>query len=149
MAFETLTLAELEQRLAALESIPSRSAAIGVNEPAVAAYVRVVEFGSLAGQRPWPSPGPRTTLAFDPKTGQRVVVTLQAPQGFIRVRAAGFLNQLRAALRAPANWLNGGEVTSLLEEAVQSAARTALDEVRSAAPQDSSRLRGSLVLVDE
>lgn len=101
MPARELTLEELGQRLEALAQLASKRAGVGVADPEAAGYARVLEFGSLAGRLPWSKPGPRTVLAIDPETGAQVVVSAQAPQGFIRVRAPEFLEALRLRLTTP------------------------------------------------
>ena len=81
MARRILTLNELPALLSAMGQVTGRKASIGVTDPAVARYARVLEYGSIAGQKPWPHPGAKTVLAQDQDTGAAVVVTAQAPQG--------------------------------------------------------------------
>lgn len=147
MAERSLTLDDLQERLEEIAGIAKARAAIGVTDPEAAAYVRALEYGSITGQPPWPHPGPRTLLAVDPESGAQVVVSAQAPQGFIRVRAPGFLDRLLAELSQPADWLDAETVQAHVQQAVQRAALMALEELRTAAPHDSGRLSESLALL--
>lgn len=146
MPARKLTLEELGDRFESLASVADRSAGIGVADAQASSYVRALEFGSVAGQRPWPLPGERTVAAVDPDTGAQVVVSTQAPQGFIRVHAPEFMNQLRAAIAAPTDWLDAESLNGHFAAAVQSITARALEELRNAAPRDSGRLAQSLTL---
>ncbi len=149
MPDQTLTLEELRSRFQNLASVAAAQTAIGVLDPEAARYARALEYGSIAGGRPWPTAGPRTTVAVDPDTGAQVVVSTQAPQGFIRVRATHFLALVGRALQAPADWLDGDAVQSHIVEALQRAAQEALEGLRASAPRDSGRLAESLGILSE
>lgn len=144
-----MTLGDLVERLQELSGIVSRSAAISVSDPEVSRYARVLEYGSVAGRLPWPRPGERTTLAVDPETGAQMVVSVSAPEGFVRVRAGEFLNRLRDELGQPANWLDAAEVDLHLAASVSRAAASALEELRAAVPRQSGRLAQSLMIADD
>ena len=144
-----MTIDELAERLEALSLVASKSVAIVVSNPDAARYARVLEYGSIAGQQPWPHPGPRTVLAVDPETGAQVVVSAQAPQGFIRVRAPQFLDGLLREAGQPLDWLDAAAVETQLADAVRRAAQSALDELRGAAPRDSGKLAQSLAILTE
>jgi hypothetical protein len=122
--------------------------AIGVADPEVARYARTLEFGSVAGEKPWPQPGARTVAAVDPEAGARVVVSAQAPQGFIRANLTQFIEALVREMGRPANWLDPAEVEAHLSAAVQRSADAALDALKQAAPRESGRLAQSLVVVE-
>jgi len=149
MAERELTLDMLQQSFEEIAEVPSARAAIGVSDPEAAPYVRALEYGSIAGQPPWPHPGPRTLLAVDPESGAQVVVSAQAPQGFIRVRAPELLDHLLAELAQPADWFDAAAVEVHVQQAVGRAALAALEELRTAAPRDSGRLSQSLTLIPE
>jgi hypothetical protein len=144
-----MTFDELMSRFAALAETAAESAAIRVAGPEAAAYARVLEYGSIAEQPPWPRPGARTVLAVDPETGAQVVVSAQAPQGYIRVRAPEFLAALRDALAQPADWLNTSAIDEHLARSVNDAAAVALELLRRDAPRDSGRLAEALTIVSE
>ena len=144
-----LTLEELGQRLESLAQLAPKRAGVGVADPEAARYVRVLEFGSIAGQPPWPKPGPRTGMAIDPETGAQMVVSAQAPQGFIRVRIPEFLEALRSQLAAPVDWFDVAPVEDHLARSVRDAATDALESLRAAVPRDSARLAESLTLVTD
>jgi hypothetical protein len=144
-----LSLDQLGARFDKIASLVDRTAAIGTADAQAASYARVLEYGSIAGQRPWPHPGERTVAAVDPETGVQVVVSARAPQGFIRVRAPEFLNQLREAIAGPADWLDAEKLDRNFSSAVQSAAAHALEEMRSAVPRESGQLAQSLTIVNE
>ena len=143
-----LSLDELGARFEKIASVAGRSAGIGVADSQAAAYARVLEYGSIAGQRPWPHPGERTVAAVDPETGAQVVVSAQAPQGFIRVRAPEFLNQLREAIAGPADWLDAKKLEQHFASSLQSATAHALEEMRTAVPRESGKLAQSLTIVN-
>jgi hypothetical protein len=149
MPAQSLTLDEFSERLRELAALKPRGMAISVNDAAAAAYARVLEYGSIAGQKPWPHPGKHTVTAVDPSSGAEVVVSAQAPQGFIRVQAPQFLSQLRNEITAPVNWLDADALGQRLDQAVKSAATAALEQIRSAAPRDSGRLARSLEIGQE
>lgn len=144
-----LSLEELLDRLEAVAVVNPASAAIGVRDPEVARYARALEYGSIAGQPPWPRPGARTTVGVDPETGVQVVVSAQAPQGFIRVQAPQFPALVAEALAAPADWLDGTKVQLHLQRAVKQASEVALERLRAVVPRDSGRLAQSLEALTE
>jgi hypothetical protein len=148
MAARKLTLEELPELFGRLRDIAAREARIGVRDPEVSDYVRVLEYGSLAGQRPWPHAGPRTVLVVDPHSGVQLVVTAQSPQGFIRVLVPTFVEHLHNALGEPADWLDNAAVQEHVGQAVRAAAGWSLEEIRAGAPEDSGCLRESLTILD-
>jgi hypothetical protein len=149
MTARTISLNELSDRFERLSSVGDRSAGIGVVDASVAAYARALEYGSITGQRPWPHTGERTVTAVDPDTGAQVVVSAQAPQGFIRVRAPEFLNQLREQISGQADWLDAKKLDQNFGSAVQSTAARALEEMRAAVPRDSGQLARNLTIVNK
>jgi hypothetical protein len=149
MPGKTLTLEQLQQRLAALVNVADAEAAIGVRDFDVATYARVLEYGSVAGRPPWATPGPRTTLAVDPHTGAQVVVSTQAPQGFIRLQAPQFPAVIAEEMRASLDWLDSAVVQSHIAEAARRSAQEALQRLRAAAPRQSGRLAESLEVLSE
>jgi hypothetical protein len=149
MPARIMTLEELGDRFDALASLADRSAGIGVSDAQAASYVRALEFGSVAGERPWPQPGEHTVAAVDPETGAQVVVSTQAPQGFIRVHAPEFMNQLRSAIAAPTDWLDADSLNGHFAAAVQSITARALEEMRAAVPRDSGRVAQSLTVISK
>jgi hypothetical protein len=149
MPTRAFTFEDLQQRFEELSGVPPRSIRIGVTDPEVARYARVLEYGSVVGQRPWPHPGARTVLAIDPETGAQVVVSAQAPQGFIRVQARAFADLLRQHLARSTDWLEAAQVSSLARDAVRDAGAAALERLRAAAPERSGRLRENLEILAE
>jgi len=147
MAAETFTLEEFGERLAKLAEVRGHRAGIGVNDPEAARYARVLEFGSVVGQPPWPSPGSRTIGAVDPETGTEVVVSAQAPQGYIRVRVPEFVETLRTELRGSLNWLDPASLERHVRDAVMATTSAALSALRATVPSDSGQLRNSLTVV--
>jgi hypothetical protein len=145
----TISLDELGDRFDEIASVANRTASIGVTNAKAAAYARVLEYGSIAGQRPWPNPGEGTVAAVNPETGTRMVVSAQAPQGFIRVRAPEFLHQLCEAIAGPANWMDAQELDQHFATALQSAAAQTLEKMRAAVPRESGQLAQSLIIVSE
>jgi hypothetical protein len=148
MPVPTFSLDELGARFDEIASLVDRTAAIGVADAQAAAYARVLEYGSIAGQRPWPRPGEHTVTAVDSETGEKVVVSARAPQGFIRARAPEFLNLLREMIADPANWLDAQKLDQHFAAALQSASEYALEEMRSAVPRESGQLARSLTIVN-
>ena len=149
MPARTITLDELGERFDQLSFVAGRSSGVGVVDAQAAAYARVLEYGSVAGERPWPHPGERTVAAVDPETGAQVVVSTQAPQGFIRMRAPEFMDQLRNAIAAPTDWLDAESLSGHFAAAVQSISARALEEMRAAVPRDTGRLAQSLTITGE
>jgi hypothetical protein len=139
-----LTLDELSATMRQLESVRGTAAGIGTTDPALAAYARVVEYGSVAGQPPWPQPGPRTTLAVNAESGQRVVVSAQAPQGYLRMHIAPMVESLAEELRRPVNWLDAAAAETQLVSAAMTAARRGVELARASVAHDSGRLAASL-----
>jgi len=144
-----LSLDELGARFEKIASVAGRSAGVGVTDAQAASYARVLEYGSIVGQRPWPHAGEHTVAAVNPETGAQVVVSAQAPQGFIRVRAPEFLNQLREAIAGQADWLDAEKLDRHFAAALQSASGQALEEMRSTVPRESGQLAQSLTIVNE
>lgn len=149
MADTRLTLAEFFEQLGRLADVAAKHVAIGTRDSEAAIILRVLEFGSVAGQRPWPRPGPRTVRAIDPETGAAVVASAQAPQGFIRVRAAQFLDTLRGELTLPIDWLSAEDVQRNVERAGTIAAQKALVELHGAVPKAWAKFAQSLSLLSE
>lgn len=149
MPRETLTLDTLLARFAQLADLPPTDAAIVCDDPQAARYARVLEYGAVAGQPPWPRPGPRTTLALDPETGAQVVVSAQAPQGFIRIRVPQFRDALLAELSRPTDWLDSSAVREHIASSLQAAAQAAVEDLRVSAPRDSGRLARSLAVAEK
>jgi hypothetical protein len=149
MAQEALSLEQLQDRFGKLAELPGQGTAIGTRDAEAGLILRVLEFGSMAGQRPWPRPGPRTVAAVDPETGAEVIVTAQAPQGFIRVQTRTFAEWLQKELQRPANWLDFGAVHALVQSAVKTAATAALERLKNAVPGASGTLPESLIILDE
>jgi hypothetical protein len=145
---QTISLEELSDLFEEMASVSNRIAGVGVTDSHVAAYARALEYGSVAGQRPWPHPGERTVAGVDPETGAEVVVSVQAPQGFIRMRASSFLERLREAVAGPTNWLDAEQVDQHFSTAVQTAAAQVLEDLRAAVPRDSGRLAASLTIIE-
>ncbi len=149
MPAETFAPDELAERFVRLAKLTGRSTAIGTRDAEAGVILRVLEYGSLVGQRPWPQPGLRTTRATDPETGREVVVSVQAPQGFIRVQAADFARLLIEQLGRPINWLHPEAVQALLDTAVHTAAAQALERLAAQLPEATGRLKHSLAILDE
>ncbi|GEM_PF-2353793 len=142
----SLTLEELAAVFDGLAGLAGSSAAIGTRDEESGRLARVLEYGSIAGEKPWPRPGPRTTLAVHPETGKEVVVSAQAPQGFIRVNVPAALTGLRGALARPTDWLDASGAQQRVAEAVSDTAEQALATLRTAVPRDSGQLADSLAV---
>jgi hypothetical protein len=146
MARLKLTLGELLARFEGAASVEGATFVLGTSDAQAGALARVLEYGSVAGQPPWPGPGPRTVLAVNPETGAQVVVSAQAPQGYIRVRVPHFVALLRGHLPGPIDWLDAAAMEAHVREAGRAAAADALETLRSGVPADSGRLRDSLTM---
>ncbi len=120
-----MDLTELHARLSAVAEAGSRSAGLVMKDAEAAKILRVLEYGSVAGQRPWPHPGEKTTLATDPETGAQVVVSAAAPQGFIRVRVGQIAQEMREAVARQSGWLDAAQTEAHLARAVALSARGA------------------------
>lgn len=143
-----LTLAELYARLEGLSDVSGSHFAIGVQDPAVARYARALEYGSVVGRPPWPRPGPRTTLAVDPESGATIVVSAQAPQGFIRGQAPAFPALAADALAAAVDWLDRDAVQAHIARTTRQAAEATLARMQAAVPRDSGKLAASLTILN-
>lgn len=143
-----IDLQEFDDLLARLEKTEGARAAIGVRDPAIAAYARVLEFGSLLGAKPWPNAGPRTTSAVDPETGTAMVVSAQAPAGFIRIHAAEMREAVASELGGVAGWLDPEELSGRIASALRAATTSAVAILRSAVPRDSGELARAIEKLD-
>jgi len=148
MAKRMLTLGELPELLGAMENVIGKTASIGIADPELARIARVLEYGSIAGQKPWLRPGEKTVLAQDPITGTTVVVSAQAPRGFIRVTAPAILRDLKNRIAGIGNWLDPEGTNQRSEATVAEAAKIGLDHIRQLIPQESGQLRDSLQVLD-
>ena len=129
-----LSIEELTKTFERMEAVGSGSVSIVTTDAKAGQIIRALEYGSVAGRPPWPSPGPKTTLAVDPETGQRVVVSVQAPQGLIRIGAQRFLEGLRDSLAASVDWLNAESIGVHLEEKLRNTADEAIEQLHAAMP---------------
>ena len=141
-----MTLDEFQARLERLSELKASQITIGTTDSEAGKIIRALEFGSVAGQKPWPHPGPRTSLAVNPETGAQIVVSQQMPRGLIRVRKDNFLAQLMKFLTAGDSWLDGAETQTLLEQSVRDTGGIALAEVRNALSRTSPKVRDALAL---
>ncbi|MGH8650240.1 MAG: hypothetical protein ACREUP_13210 [Burkholderiales bacterium] len=148
MAKRVLTLNELPGVLGAMENVTGKAVSIGIADPELARLARVLEYGSIAGQKPWPCPGEKTVLAEDPITGTTVVVSAQAPSGFIRVAAPAILRDLRNHIAGTGDWLDPEGVNQRSDATVAMAAKIGLNRIRQLIPQKSGQLRDSLQVLD-
>lgn len=148
MRSEHLSFEDLSSMFAALAEIDGSRTGIGVTDTETGRYARVVEYGSVAGQRPWPQSGPRTTLAINPETGEEVVVSAQAPLGFIRVNTPAIMQTLTEELQHMTSWLDADALGQELDGTVREAARNAVDLLRTSAPRDTGKLADSLQVTD-
>lgn len=149
MPAQALTLSDLGKRFEELAGAVPSAVSIGVTDPEVSRYARAIEFGSLLGERPWPHPGPRTTLAVDSESGAQVVVSAEVPHGFIRVQAPSFVEALRYGMSGPANWFSVSEVNARISASVRQAGELALERLRAALPDRFTRLKQSLAVLPE
>ncbi|MCL6480312.1 MAG: hypothetical protein K6U02_01160 [Firmicutes bacterium] len=149
MPAEIFSPDDLAERFARLATLTGRSIALGTRDAEAGILLRVLEYGSLVGHRPWPQPGRRTTRAIDPETGREVVVSAQAPQGFVRVQAADFARLLVEQLGRPTNWFHPEAVQALLDTAVHTAATEALERLAARLPEATGRLQNSLAILGE
>jgi hypothetical protein len=136
-----LSIEELNKTFERIEAVESARVSIVASDAKAGQIIRALEYGSIAGHPPWPSPGPKTTLAVDPESGLRVVVSLQAPQGLIRIRAQRLLEFLRDSLPRSVNWLDAEAVATHLQRKLRNSASKAVEELRAALP---TRLAQSL-----
>ena len=148
MPSEQLSFDDLASMFAALAEIDGARAGIGIMDAEMSRYARVLEYGSVVGERPWPQSGPRTVLAVNPETGEEAIVSAQAPQGFIRVNSPAAAQALTEELRRVSNWLDADALGQEFDDAVRNAAQQAADLLRAAAPQGTGELAESLQVVD-
>ena len=148
MAVRQLSLTELPRLLGNMERVTEKTVYIGTPNPELARVSRLLEYGSIVGQKPWPRPGQKTVLAQDPTTGATVVVSAQAPRGFIRVTAPGILRELSGRIGGVSDWLDPAKINRHAEATVTEAAKSGLDRVRQLIPQESGQLRDSLQVLN-
>ncbi len=148
MAARTLSLGELPGLLGNMEKVARKTVSIGIANPEMAAVARLLEYGSIAGQKPWPRSGEKTVLVQGPTTGAAVVVSAQAPRGFIRITAPEILRELATGIGHVSDWLDPEEINRRSQAAVAEAAKSGLDRLRQLVPHDSGQLRNSLEVLD-
>jgi len=149
MPARPITFDELDERLRAFAKADNAHVEVGVRDPDVGRYARVLEYGSVAGQAPWPHPGASTTFAIDPESGTRVVVSLQAPQGFIRAQAPRIASLVQEELSASADWLDADMVSAHIVRAIRSSAARAAEVIRDSVPKASGRLAQSIEVLSQ
>ena len=147
MANRSLTVEELDNLFAEMERIEGAGSEIGI-APELAQRLYALEFGSVAGQRPWPRAGERTLRAIDPESGAQVIVSAQAPQGFIRIHAQDFAADVANELSRPTDWLDAGQTEEHLARAARAATEHALETIRDSVPRDSGELAASLHITE-
>lgn len=136
MADVKLDLESLADALDALATVSSVEAAVGVGDPDAARYVRILEYGSISGRQPWPHPGARTVLAVNPETGQTIVASAQAPQGFIRTNLPAMARALLTEMEDLVFDFRAESLQQSLEASVRNAASDAAELLRAAVPKD-------------
>jgi hypothetical protein len=142
----------LEELAAAFErccTAPGGRAAIGVTDGEAARILRALEYGSVPGAPPWPSPGPRTLLSTDPETAAPAIFSRLAPQGFLRVRAAELAQMLRRQLETIEDWLDPAQLQSGVDSAPAISAAQFLTVLRQGLPEHFGRLAQHLTVVRE
>ncbi len=140
-----LSIEDLARQLRDAATVQSRSAVIGAADAESGIIARVLEFGSIAGEPPWPRPGPRTTLALDPDTGAQVVVSLRLPHGVIRLQRPQMLQVLLDSLRGSAGWLDAQRIEPDLDRNLGRAGEEIAAQLRGALAGISGRVAGSIV----
>lgn len=122
-------------RAQALATSPVTASIIAEGDPA--AYWAPLEFGSGYGRRPWPRPGPRTTV-----TSGRVF-SRQAVGGYVFRNSKRFTQFLFDALRRrilPGKILSRADLVIAANEASQQAK----DLIVSGAPSDTGALKKAI-----
>jgi hypothetical protein len=135
----TLTVEGIDQLQAAFDKLPlTIMAGVKVGEPGVE-YALFWEFGKISIR-----PGPKTLYSTN-ALGQRVVLTKQAPHGYIRTNKKQFqeiINSEVSKVKLSTTKMDGWQ--SAIEKAADKAAQQCTDLIREAAPVDTGDLRNSI-----
>ena len=140
----TMQIKGAERLLNALNSLPARiDGGVKVTGPA-ASYWGVWEWGSVRITKP----GPKTTWGTNP-AGERVVLTLTAPTGYIRTNRQRYVNALRSELAAAGLASNPiSQWPRRLRQAFNNASAICAEIIRQSAPEDTGQLKAGIVAVD-
>jgi len=118
-------------------------AGVGVVGPA-AAYALVWEWGSARIQKP----GPRTTWGTNPD-GSRVVLSLQAPHGYIRVNEPLFIAALERALdKLSFSGTTPDEIHDELNQVAIATAKAIRQIIQEHVPVDTGQLHDEIRLIE-
>ena len=134
------TLEGYDKLLAVLAQVPSRIQAGVKIVPPGSGYAYVWEYGSARIKKP----GPKTMWSTNP-LGQRAILTIQAPQGWVRVNRQRY----EAILKDKVSKINWSQVgPNGWRDALQNAANEAAEEsavvMQETAPVDSGQLRSDI-----
>jgi hypothetical protein len=135
----TLTVEGLDQLEAAFNKLPSLvQAGVKVGPPGVE-YALFWEMGKVSIK-----PGPKTLYSTN-ALGQRVVLTKQAPHGYIRTQKRQFAQIINAEIsKVKLSTTKMDSWQSAIEKAADKAAQQCTDLIREAAPVDTGDLRNSI-----
>ncbi len=139
-----MTLEELQGRFDRMANLKRAAVSIEATNADTGKVIRVLEFGSVSGQSPWPHPGPKTVLAVNPDTGAQIVVSAKMPTGFVRMQAKSFVSQLKNTLAGGNDWLDATTTNEHLDRALEAAGNSTLAALRHLLSQTSSRIRDAL-----
>ena len=135
----TLNISGVDRLEAAFNRLPSLvQAGVKVGPPG-SAYAMFWEFGKVSIQ-----PGPKTQWSTN-ALGDRVVLTIQAPHGYIRINRKNFQTIIKGEIgKVKLNMSKMDKWQSALEGGADKAAQKCCDLIRQTAPVDTGDLRNSI-----
>lgn len=101
------------------------------------AYALVWELGAIHLSQP----GPKTLWSTNAE-GQTVILTIQAPHGYVRINKQKYVEIIKEEL-GKANF-GGQEYTTVLQQVMSKAAERAAELIAETAPIDTGQLKSSI-----
>jgi hypothetical protein len=133
---------EIQRFAREVEKIGEVRAGVASEGPA-AAYALIWEWGNVRQTKK----GPKTVMGVNPD-GSRVWLSIQAPEGYIRINTPQFLDALDKALASVSfRTLTASAVRKEIEKANGTAAKKIVLILQHSAPEDSGDLRESFVVL--
>ena len=112
-----------------------------VSEGPPSAYALVWEYGNIRQTKK----GPKTTLGFDPETGKRVWLTIQAPTGYVRMLTPIFRGILHQEIET-VKW-GRKDTKQQLVRALNRAAQHMVMKIKEYVPVDTGALKDSITFI--
>jgi hypothetical protein len=123
-------------------SRPTIQMGVKVVGPA-AAYAMVWEWGSARLTKP----GPKTTWGVNP-AGEVVILTLTAPNGYIRIHKPEYRQIIREEMNLiPWNEMGPRQIRKKIAEALAAASQRCAELIAESAPYDTGELEKSIVAI--